>query len=67
MTEDRSNLPRSKQNVLAVRVTDEEYAIIRAGAASDSRAVADYVRVHMLARAIMDARGSASASFDSIS
>ena len=44
-----------RENVIAVRVSDEEYAIIRAGAASDSRKVADYVRVHMLARALTDA------------
>ena len=52
-----------RENIIAVRVSDEEYAIIRAGAASDSRKVADYVRVHMLARAITDAtRGKVAAS-----
>lgn len=44
-----------RTNVIAVRVSDEEYATIRAGAHADSRKVADYVRVHMLARAITDA------------
>lgn len=46
-----------RENVIAVRVSDEEYALIRAGAAADSRKVADYVRVHMLARAITDTKG----------
>ena len=43
-----------RENVIAVRVSDEEYALIRAGALADSRRVADYVRVHMLARALTD-------------
>ena len=44
-----------KDSIIAVRVSEEEYATIRAGAVADSRNVSDYIRVHMLARAITDA------------
>lgn len=44
----------AKDNIVAVRVSEEEYAILRAGANADSRNLSDYVRVHMLARAITD-------------
>lgn len=51
----KNTLARTFQNnVVAVRVTDEEYAIIRAAAAADERSVANYVRLHILARAIQD-------------
>lgn len=40
---------------MAVKVSEDEWNLLRAAAAADQRKVADYVRVHMLARAITDA------------
>ena len=44
----------TRTNVIAVRLTDGELAVVRAAASEAQRTPADYCRLHIVARAMTD-------------